>query len=152
MCTGELSELTDEVGRAGRLSKSEAGPLGVGWLDCDNLLETFQTSSYRDLLGLQRQSLCQSNFASHLKNSMCIQYLASVVSLCNLKSDLSFILTHSHLSPLSNGAFLAAFLHFTNGHSPVILNHLQDAHYPDDLAQSLLLRPFLYSPSHPSLS
>lgn len=29
------------------------------------------------------------------------------------------------LSPLlSYGAFLAAFIHFSNGHSPIILNHL----------------------------
>lgn len=54
---------------------------------------------------------------------------------------------------LSYGAYLAAFLQFTNGHSPIILNHLWEAHYPDDLAETLMslgISSCLCSPSHPA--
>lgn len=66
--------------------------------------------------------------------------------------------THFNTLPsphTSYGAFLAAFIHFTNGHIPIILNHLWEAHYPNDLAESLLtvgIYPFLRSLLHPVLS
>lgn len=66
--------------------------------------------------------------------------------------------THFNTLPsphMSYGAFLAAFIHFTNGHIPIILHHLWEAHYPNDLAENLLtvgIYPFLCSLLHPVLS
>ena len=71
-------------------------------------------------------------------------------TLCSTMS-----LSQINISPPFYIIIITAFIHFTNGHNPIILNYLWEAHYPNDLVDNLLsvgISPFLCLVLHPVIS